>query len=75
MARYNSIVNTLFTFASNRPSTFGVYKVYAKDEVNELLAHYEEDLKDMIQYLDADHLTRLAQALYLLNSVEYEHIF
>ena len=57
------------------PNKFGVYKEYAKDDINELIAHYEEDLKEIPQHLDAEHLTRLAQALYLLKSTEYENIF
>ena len=39
-----------------------MYKVYAADEVNELLSHYEADLKDITEkegLLDADHLTRM----------------
>lgn len=47
-------------FASSRPKRFGIYREYAKDDVNEVLAHYEEDLKEICQYLDGDHLTRLA---------------
>jgi hypothetical protein len=30
----------MFMFASSRPRTFGVYKNYAADELEELLAHY-----------------------------------
>ncbi len=68
----------LYTFASNRPSQFGVYKVYAEEELNELLSHYEQDLKDIAEsqgLLDADHLTRLAQALYILKTKDYESVF
>jgi hypothetical protein len=32
----------------------------AKDDINELIAHYEEDLKEVSTDLDAEHLTRLA---------------
>jgi hypothetical protein len=35
------MVNLLYSVASNRPNQFGVYKVYAAEEVNELLSHYE----------------------------------
>jgi hypothetical protein len=57
------MVNLLYSVASNRPNQFGVYKVYAAEEVNELLSHYEQDLKeiaDRSDLLDAEHLTRLA---------------
>lgn len=73
--RAEKIVNTLFTLASNKPNNFGVYKLYAADEINEMLAIYEEDLKEICQYLDADHLTRLAQSLYLLKTTEFENVF
>lgn len=35
---------------------------------------YEEDLIDLCEHLDADHVTRLAQALYLLKSPNYDNI-
>lgn len=59
--RAQSIVNVLYSLASNRPSKFGVYKVYAAEDVDELLSHYEQDLKDIVVdgHLDGDHLTRL----------------
>lgn len=77
-ARAQDLVNLLYTFASNRPNQFGLYKVYAAEELNELLSHYEGDLKEIIEtdgLLDADHLTRLAQALYLFKTGEFEGIF
>jgi hypothetical protein len=61
--RAENLVNLFFTFASNRPKDFGVYKVYALEELNELLSHYEEDLKTAAEtegLLDGEHLTRLA---------------
>ena len=70
-----TLANFFFTFASNIPNVSGVYIQYFKDDINELLSHYEEDLKECVQYLDAEHLTRLSQALYLLKSTEYETIF
>ena len=39
--RAEKMVNLLYSVASNRPNQFGVYKVYAAEEVNELLSHYE----------------------------------
>lgn len=41
------MANTLFILGSNRPKTYGVYREYARDDINELLAHYEEDLKEI----------------------------
>lgn len=38
------MVNTLFTFASSRPRSTGMYRFYALEEVEELVAHYEHDL-------------------------------
>lgn len=71
----DDLVNTLFSLASNRPKHFGVYKAYARDEIDELLAHYEHDLCEAAPYLDADGATRLAQTLYLLKSKAYENIW
>lgn len=42
--RAENMVNTLFTLASNKPPKFGVYALYAKDDIKELLSIYEEDL-------------------------------
>lgn len=44
----NNLANFLYIFASNIPSNFGVYKHIARDEINEMLSHYEEDLKEAI---------------------------
>lgn len=71
----DEIVNTLFSFASNRPKRYGVYKVHARDEIDELLAHYEHDLCEAAPLLDADGVTRLAQIMYLLKSKAYENIW
>ena len=61
-ARAELIVNLLYSFASNRPTNFGVFRVYAAEEVDEMLSHYDQDLKDAVVdgHLDADHLIRLA---------------
>jgi hypothetical protein len=40
-----------------------------------MLTHYEEDLIESVQHLDAEHLTRLAQALYILKTPEFETIW
>lgn len=76
--RAENLVNLMYSFASNRPSQFGVYKVYAEEELNELLSHYEADLKEIAEtpgYLDAEHLTRLAQAFYIFKTKDYESVF
>jgi hypothetical protein len=40
-----------------------------------LIAHYEDDLVNSVQHLDADEVTRLAQAMYLLKSAKYENVW
>jgi len=37
-------VNLFFSFASNRPTKFGVYSKQAREEIDELIAYYEDDL-------------------------------
>lgn len=54
------LVNTFFMFAVSRPKNFGVYKVYAAEELDELIAHYEHDLCEAAEKADAEGLTRLA---------------
>ena len=74
-ARAELIINLFYTLASNRPKDFGVYKEYAKDELNEVLAHYEEELKEATLHVDVEHLVRLAQALYIFKTKEFETLF
>jgi len=76
-ARAESVVNLLYSLASNRPTQFGIFKNYAAEDVDELLSHYEQDLKDAVVdgHLDGDHLTRLVQTLYLFKSGEFEGIY
>jgi hypothetical protein len=62
-------------FASSRPKSFGVYRHYASDELSELLAHYEHDLCDAAEQADPEQITRMAQAMYILKSDEYENIW
>ena len=38
------LVNLFFTIASCRPKNYGVYKIYAEEELAELIAHYEHEL-------------------------------
>ena len=39
-----SLINTFLTFATCRPKLYGVYRNYAQDDVEELVANYEHDL-------------------------------
>ena len=71
-ARSELIVNTFFTLASNRPKNFGTQVFYAKDELDELLTHYEEDLKEITAVVDAEHLTRMAQMMYIFKTKDFE---
>ena len=76
--RAETLVNLLYTFASNKPQQFGMQKAYAAEDVNELLAHYEAELKEVAEkegLLDGDHLTCLAQTLYILKSGDFEGVF
>jgi len=56
----NDLANAFFMFAQSRPRDFGVYKNYAADELEEMIAHYEHDLCDAAEKMDAEHLTRFA---------------
>jgi hypothetical protein len=69
------MVNLFYSFASNKPRNFGVYGQHAKDEIRELIAHYEQDFVELSQYLDAEHLTRFAQVMYLLKDESFENIW
>lgn len=62
-------------FASSRPRTFGVYKKYAADDLDEVLANYETELMEAAEKADAEHVTRLAQSLYILKSDQFENIW
>lgn len=69
------LVNTFFTFASCRPKQYGVYRRYASEEIEELVANYEHDLCETAEQADAEQLTRLASALYVMGTCEYENVF
>ena len=56
----DELINMFYQFASNRPRTFGVYRFYAAEELDELLAHYEHDLTEAAEKADPEHVTRLA---------------
>ncbi len=60
LERGKAIADTFYCLASNKPGNFGVYTHYHNDEVNELIAHYEDELKEDIMNLDGEHLCRFA---------------
>jgi hypothetical protein len=62
-------------FASCRPQRFGVYRRYAAEELDELISHYEYDLIDAAEKVDAEHITRLAQTMYIFKTGEFENIW
>lgn len=70
-----ALIDLIFTFASCKPKQFGVYKHYAADELDELLAVYEHDLCEAAESADAEHLTRIAQALYIMKTDSFENIW
>ena len=69
------MINLIYTFASCRPRFYGGYVLYANDERDELIAHYEHELNEAALNADAEHLTRLAQAMYVLKTGEFENIW
>ena len=69
------LANAWFMYAQGRPKNHGVYKHYAADDLEEMIAHFEHDLCDAAEKADADHLTRLAQAMYILKTPDYENIW
>lgn len=74
-SRHTDLINLFYTFASNRPKNFGQMRIYAADERDELIAHHEHELCEAAEVADAEHLTRLAQALYILKTPEFENIW
>ena len=42
------MANFFYNFASNRPTKYERSINYAKEELEELIAHYEEDFKDCV---------------------------
>ena len=69
------MIDLFYIFASNRAKHYGINKVYVEREIEELIAHYEHDLCEAAEEADPEYLTRLAQAMYILKSGEYENIF
>lgn len=73
--KHQDLSNLLYMFAASRPRSFGVYRVYAAEELDELIAHYEHELNEAAENVDGEHLTRLAQALYIFKTGEFENIW
>ena len=71
----SDLINMMFCFAAYRPKQYGSYRVYAAEELDELLAHYEHDLNDAAEEADAQHITRLAQSMYIFKTAEFENIW
>lgn len=71
----NMMIDLFYIFASSRPKRFGNYRVYADQELEELIANYEDDLCDAGEEADPEYVTRLAQAMYILKTGDYENIF
>lgn len=71
----NDAINMMYMFAQFRPKRFGVYQVYAREEQDEMIAHFEHQLVEAAEQADAEHVTRLAQALYVMKTAEYENIW
>ena len=69
------LINLFFMFASSKPRNFGNYRVYAAEDLDELLAFYEHDLCEAAENADAEHLTRVAQAMYILKTRDYPNIW
>jgi hypothetical protein len=69
------MVNLFYSFVSNKPRQFGVYKDVARDEIREVITLYEHDFIEVSQYLDAEYLTRFAQVMYLLKDESFENIW
>jgi hypothetical protein len=45
-----------------------VYKHYASEELDEMISHYEHDLCEAAEVADGEHLTRFAQAMYIMKT-------
>ena len=51
------------------------FPILGRFHLDELVAIYEDDLCEAGEEADAEHLTRLAQAMYILKTGGYENIF
>jgi len=61
-------MNLLYSYASNKTKVQPQYLFKQKETDMKILDTYEYELMDLIQFWDAEHLTRLAQTAYLLYS-------
>lgn len=50
----DKMIDLLYMFATFRPKDFGVYRIYASEELDEMLAHYEHELNEFLEGADAD---------------------
>lgn len=71
----DDLVNTFFSVYTNHNKRHTVYREYFRENIDELLVHYEHDLCDAAQYLDSEGITRMSQALYLMKSKSFENIW
>ena len=71
----NNVNNVLFSFASNKPTQFGTYQYQMYEDIDEMLAYYQDDIYELCKVLDGDGITRLAQTMYLLKTANYENIW
>mmetsp|Transcript_8571 Transcript_8571/g.14460 ORF Transcript_8571/g.14460 Transcript_8571/m.14460 type:complete len:306 (+) Transcript_8571:891-1808(+) len=73
--RSEEIVNALFSLASNKPKNFGVYRVVVRDQIDEVIASYQEDIYEALKTGDGELVTRVAQFMYLFKTTEFENIW
>lgn len=62
------MANMLYSLASNKNKTTGVYKKKEQDDFDEMIANAEYNLNDTIHLLDGEHLMRLFQAFSLMGT-------
>jgi hypothetical protein len=59
----------MYSYAANRPKTDGTYTYYPQKELKEnFLSTYEKELNDNILKMNAEEVSRVATALYLLKT-------
>ena len=56
----HQLANTFFMFASFKPRRFGKVRYYAREDIEELVVHYEDDFIEAVEMMDEEHLTRIA---------------
>jgi hypothetical protein len=73
--RIHLVINLLYYYASNYKKE-DIISIPREQETQEkLLDAYEYEFLDAIQFWDSEHLTKLAQTFYLLNSRKFPHIW